>query len=645
MAAQTAVGVVLGALVWLRRMRPLVATLFFLLAIALVVVLPVLSETLSGVGILLGADYVKKGLRLSAALATLAALVTRRPVFIAAAVLGEGALWSITSYIKESDLELIAAHLGYLGLLVGVHYRTLESSVSSGVPAPASIVELPRGVWVDDVVAFVSATFLAAVVCRVVLHGWTNSGDEWANTFEAATLAKLRAYGTVPRCSEAFRSFWVFQYMGRTVPEYTPGWPLFMAPFVGLRVAWLAGPASLGVLAAAVSRLGRRAAAGVTLGTRLPSVAQIRASGRFAAAAMVLGSTMLINGASRYPHVFVAAMYAWAVEAMFTIASPGLSRRAQWGWGALLGLCAGLLVSARPADGVMLGTGLAVYFFYALVRGRVPWRALVTAIASLGAIALLSLVILRLQLGKWFTTGYSLNSIFYPWVKVAWSIPKANEYRAGFPIAAGSYCWLPCSPALGLAGLAACRGRAQRLGFVFFLSFLAHMTFYTLFEMGRTWDLGYGPRYLFPIVVPMAIGTGVVFAKLWAPAVARHGSTSALQAGGPLAVALAAMAIGIVRVAPLVYMPTYADVQAHNRLHEAIAHADLHNAVVFAGGGLNNTDPMDLTENLPLDLYPNQDVLVALERNPEVARCVRDLYPQRRFYRAVPSQTVQIVPY
>jgi hypothetical protein len=105
------------------------------------------------------------------------------------------------------------------------------------------------------------------------------------------------------------------------------------------------------------------------------------------------------------------------------------------------------------------------------------------------------------------------------------------------------------------------------------------------------------------------------------------------------------MAIGIVRVAPLVYLPTYSDVQAHNRLHEALARADLHNAVVFAGSGLNNTDPMDLTENLPLDLYPNQDVLVALERGPEVVRCVKDLYPRRRFYRAVPAPTVQIVPY
>jgi hypothetical protein len=54
---------------------------------------------------------------------------------------------------------------------------------------------------------------------------------------------------------------------------------------------------------------------------------------------------------------------------------------------------------------------------------------------------------------------------------------------------------------------------------------------------------------------------------------------------------------------------------------------------------------MDLTENLPLDLYPNQDVLIAIERGPELVRCVQEHYPNRRFYRALPGPPVQIVPF
>jgi hypothetical protein len=262
--------------------------------------------------------------------------------------------------------------------------------------------------------------------------------------------------------------------------------------------------------------------------------------------------------------------------------------------------------------------------------------------AALGG---LTLVILRLQMGKWFATGYSLNPVFYPWNHFAWSVPKANEYKAGLPFATGAYCWLPCSPAVGLAGIAACRGRAQRMGFIFFLSYLPHVAFYSLLEIGRTFDLGYGPRYQLPMVVPMAVGTGVMFGYLWAAASRRWTSVPAAREGGPFAVAVVAMLLGVVRVAPLVYPNTFADVQNHNRLHEALAKAGLHDAIVFAGGGLNNTDPMDLTENLPLDLYPKQDVLIALDRSPELVRCVKELYPTRRFYHAVAGNPVQIVPY
>ncbi len=642
MAAQTSVGLVLGAVVWARRVRPWPATVLLLAAIALAVTLPVEADFLHGMGVTLGPNHVKNVLKIAAGLAMVAAVTTGQRWFIASAVLGEITLWPITNYLEDANLELAAAHLAFFGLLVGL-YR--ESPAPRAPPAddapnvPLSLEAFGR----DDLVAFAVGTLSASLVCWLVLHAGTNSADEWANTYQAALFAKLHAYDSVPHCSEAFRSFWVFQYMGRSFAQYTPGWPFFMTPFVALHVPWLAGPASLGLLAAGVARLGRRAAAGHAPGTPVPSSAHVRAAGWFSVMAVVLSSTLLINGASRYPHVFVAALFAWSLEAVCAITAEGLSRTDQRMWGAILGAGAALILAARPADGATLGVGLFAYFVYAVARRRVAWPAVGAAAVVAAFIGGLSLLILRLQLGVWFRTGYSLTEVFYPWAKVAWSVPKPNEFKWGIPIATGSYCWWPCSPAVGIAGLALLRGRARRLSFVFFCGTVLLLVFYSLLEFGRGFDLGYGPRYELPTTVPMAVGTGVVLAMLWSRA--RGRAANALATGGPAALALTAVVLGVVRIAPLVYPYTYADVHGHNRLHDAIATTQPHNAVVFGLNGLNTTDPMDLTENLPLDLYPNQDVLIAIDRSPEEERCVRQLYRGRTFYQAIPGDPARIVRY
>jgi hypothetical protein len=642
MAAQTSVGLVLGAAVWAQRARPRVSTMLILVAIAIAVTVPVEADFLRGIGMKVGPDHGKEILKLAAALATAATFFTRKRVPAIIAIVGEALLWPITNYIQDGDWELAAAHLAFFGLLVG-----LDRSAPPGVEtvegeARASMKPLNQ-LWVDDAVAFVLATIAASIVCWVILNGRTNSGDEWADTFQAALFAKFHAYGTIPRCSEAFRSFWVFQYLGRSFAQYTPGWPYFMAPFVALRVPWLAGPASLGLLAAAVGRLGRRAVAGVSPGAPPPTATHVRAGGWFAVGAVILGSTFLINGGSRYPHVFVAAMFAWCIEALCVSTTP-ISSKEQRVWGAVLGASASLMLAARPVDGAALGVGLFSYFVYAVVRRRMGWQSVAAAAAVAAVIGGLSLIVLRLQLGRWFETGYSLGESIYPWNVPTWSLPKPTEYRTAFPIVTGSYCWWPCSPAIGLAGIAALRGRARRIGFIVFLGIVPLFAFYWLFDIGRNYDFGYGPRYQLPAAVPMAVGTGVVLAGLWTRARTRSGG-SALEFGGPVAIALAAVVLGVVRIAPLVYPNTFADVRDHNRLHDAIDEASLHDAVVFGGGGLNKTDPMDLTENLPLELYPNQDVLIAIDLGPDAVRCVKEKYRGRSFYRAIPGDPVRIVRY
>lgn len=651
MAAQASVGVVLGAAVWARRPRPWPAMVFLLAAIALVVLAPVDGEFLRGMGMKIEPTHVKKVLKIAAAFATVAAVVSRRWRVVAVAVLGEAVLWPITDYIQDSDSELAAVHLALLGLLVGLYRPSPVVAVANESDTPKARLPSSDGSdrldWrVDDIVIFAASMAAACLTCWLVLHGHTNSGDEWADTFQAALFAKLHASSGIPHCAEAFRSFYVFQYLGRSFAQYTPGWPYFMTPFVALHLPWLAGPASFGLLTVGVARLGRRAAAGFPVGGEVPSIAHVRAGGIFAALALGLGAMTLINGASRYPHVFEAALFAWCLEALCRVAEPGRPAEDQQRWGAVLGATGALLLATRPGDGATLGVGLLVYFVYALARRRMGWRALAVALAVGGFIGGLTLVILRLQVGRWFKTGYSLTETFYPWLKMAWSVPKPNEYKWGIPIAAGSYCWWPCSPAVGLAGLAALEGRARRLAFVFFLSAVSLVLLCTLTELGRGFDLGYGPRYELPLVVPMAVGTGVILAQLWTRARASVAGVSPLALGGPAAIALAAVVVGVVRIAPYLYPETYGDLHGHNRLREAIDQSkDLHNAIVLAGEGFNTTDPLDLTENLPLDLYPNQDVLIAIDRGPEETRCVQERYRGRKLYRAIPSEPVRIVRY
>ncbi len=647
MAAQTSVGLALGALAWSRRAKAGPALALFCAAIALAVVAPVEPDFLRGMGAKLEPEHFKSVLRIAALLAVGAAAVTRQRVLVVAAAAGALILWAITGYIKECEWELAAAHLAFFGLLVGlqgadgVHREKTEEPAAPARPLSPPVV-LER----DDLVAFGLGTLGGCLVCWLVLHGGTDSADEWADTFQAALFARLHAYGSVPHCSEAFRSFWVFQYMGRAFAQYTPGWPFFMTPFVALHAAWLAGPVSLGLLASGVGRLSRRAAAGVGAGEADPPASHTRAAGAFGALVICLSTTLLINGGSRYPHVFTAALWAWAIEALCVVSTGAVSVRDERRWGLALGACAALLLATRPGDGATLGLGLFLYFVYAVARRRIGWQAVAAATGAVAVIGGLSLFVLRLQLGEWFKTGYSLTEVFYPWAPVKMSWPKPNEFRWGIPIGTGAYCWWPCSPAVGLAGLAMLRGRARRLGFVFFCGAVPLVALCTALEFGRGYDFGYGPRYELPLVVPMAVGTAVAFATLWRKARSplAPGET-AFEAAGPMVLALTAVFLGLVRLAPLLYPPAYQDAHAHNRLRDAIAELRPHNAIVFGGQGLNTTDPMDLTENLPLDLYPDQDVLVAIDRGPDAVQCVKTHFPGRSYYRAIPGDPVRLVPY
>jgi hypothetical protein len=577
-------------------------------------------------------DTFPNALAASVLLATMAAVLALRPVVAIVALVGEVPLWLVTGFVKDSDSELAGLHLAWVGLVIGLLVRA--SPPRTAEPARA---EPERSYAVHDTIAFLGTTLLAVLVCLVVMHRRDGTADEWGYTYQAAVFAKGRLYASSPRCEPYFESFYVFENSGKLFSQYTPGWPLFLMPFVWIRAVWLAAPVTVGLLAVGAARLARSAVRSFGKWDAAPPASVIRAAGTWGALLPGVATTILINGASRYPHVYVVALYAWSLEAVFVLSTPGLSRTRQWVWGAVLGSAVVMNVASRPADGVFVGAGIAVWFLYVVARRRVGWRAFVaTAAASLFWSAIV-LVILRLQMGKWFTTGYALNSVIHPWNIVKYNRPLPNQWKYGLPMATGAYCWWPCSMSLGLAGLAMLRGRALGLVTAFVVGCVPYIVYMEFLDLGqRGFDWGYGPRYLIVLVLPMAVGGAVALARVTAAARERlaGGGATALSRGGPLALAMFAVVFGWIRIVAMAY-PTDADhTHRHSALNRAIESAHLRNAIVVAATGTTGFSDQDLTTNLPLDLYPDQEVLIAIDKSSphEAVACLRSAFPERRIY-------------
>jgi hypothetical protein len=344
------------------------------------------------------------------------------------------------------------------------------------------------------------------------------------------------------------------------------------------------------------------------------------------------------------------ALYAWALEAMMTLGRPGLPAKEQWAWGALLGAASALFLATRPAEGATMGVGIAVAFVVLLVRRRVPWRSFAAAAAGFAAVGLVMLVILRIQVGTWFSTGYSLNKIIYPWNVTKYDMPKPDEWKYGLPLGTSSYCWWPCSWALGLAGLASLRRRSIELLVAFGVGSFFYLLYFEWLDTGQRGmgvDWGYGPRYLMLFLIPIAIGCGLAIAPL-ATAAMQRGSTgdrSALAAGGPMALVACAIVCGFVRIVPLVWPTASEHARRHSGLETAIAKMGLKNAVVVAKPGTTGFDQLDITTNLPVDLYPNQDAIIAVDKAPDAVACLKREFPDRTFYAAQGVDPVRIVPF
>jgi hypothetical protein len=642
LAAQWGAAALLIALILFARL-PIASKLALMAAVGLAGLAPSLGPMLDSVGHAVGPEFFRKALELSVALAALGALLALRPLVCGLALLSLWPIWKVSGYVADSDAELAALTMAWIGLLVGVLARR------PGRYDPRPISPDAEGSYVlHDAVLFAAATMLAALFSWYVMDRRDGSADEWAYTFQASVFAKGRAYAEAPRCQNFLESFYVYESSGRLFSMYTPGWPIVMVPFVWARSVWMSGPFSMGFMAWGMARLGRTAMRQFGAGEAMPSPALVRASGTWAAVVAMLGTTILENGGSRYAHVFMTGLYAWSLEGLLMASSAGLSKRRQLLWGAVFGSGCAMMLATRPAEGAFLGLGVAVLFVYTSARLRFPWRALLAATAGFAFWSFLTLAILRLQLGKWFVTGYSLMPMLQPWQAVKYSWPKPNEWKYGIPLATGAYCWWPCSLPLGLAGVAMLRGRARGLAVAFAIGTLPLIAYLSYLELGRGYDWGYGPRYLMVLLVPMAIGTGVALASFTATARERMSGAglTAFSRGTPLGIALLAMATSWLRIVPSLWPPVYQHTHRHSAVNRAIEEQHLTNAVVIAADGTTGFSEADLTTNLPLDLYPNPDVIIGVERHLGDAAhtCLRSGYPGRRLYEASGYDDVKLTP-
>jgi len=148
-------------------------------------------------------------------------------------------------------------------------------------------------------------------------------------------------------------------------------------------------------------------------------------------------------------------------------------------------------------------------------------------------------------------------------------------------------------------------------------------------------------------MVPMMLGAAVILSPLTLAGLSRADSErSPLARGGPLALVVLAVVSVWIRVVPLVWATTAQHTEKHSALNRAIDAAHLKNAIVLTQYGTTEFSDIDLTTNYPIDLYPDQDVIIALDRQQpaEALQCLRAAYPGRRFYRASGRDEVRITP-
>jgi hypothetical protein len=640
MAAQVSAVSVLTVVVWSRAIPYRLASLLLVLgmwvaALASPIVRWIAGSSWPHPAYVERMDWV---LSSSSLLYILAMLLQRRRSAQVAAVLGAFLLDQIGRYLVNSDAERAALQLIFGAILCGL------GSTPQAEPPPRT----GRRLVYHETALFVLGLAVAGFVAVFVLDRFIASGDEWAYIYQADLFAHGKLYGPPPECPVLQWTYWLFNWQGRYFSQYTPAWPLVLAPFQRLGVHWLANPIVFGLLLVGVSRLARRAASGDRASQSSLSNEAL-AAGWIAPAVLAASGAMLLNAGSLFSHPLVCALFAWSAEALFVVTSPGLTKRAELGWAFALGALAAFLLGTRPGDGAAILPGMAVYALYALARRRLSFSAVGAALVSFALVAAVILSILRVQLGEWFTTGYSLTERFHPWATIRFAWPGPDEWKYGIPLATGAYCFWPCSAAVAAMGVVMAVRRGLRLPLVLCSAAVLIHAFYSAVVIGRHHDWGYGPRYLLAILVPMAVFNGVALARLFARLDVRHLVPLAwarfdvrrLVPVVRAVAAVAAMIYGTWAIGRLLYPVAMTEIRRNGAPFRAIKEKRLTNALVAFGKVAQ--DLADMTQNFGTQANP--DVIYVMDGNSADMECARRFFGNRKWYRVSGIEQIEIRPY
>jgi hypothetical protein len=378
-----------------------------------------------------------------------------------------------------------------------------------------------------------AAALLSLALFHGVLGGIPHGWDALSYHYQARVFASGHLTAPALEVPDPLFVPLIVEAQGRRFAKYPPGWPLVLAPFVGLGVEGLAGALLLAAMSLLVFDAGRRLFASDRVGW-------------IAAVLVVLSPFAGFMSAGMISHL-PCAVGLLGLQACLLRALGGASHAGRWCVGA--GLAAALAFLCRPYSAVL---GMAGVVLVVAVATRARPRAWMQACARALPTGLLGVVGFlawnAVTTGSPWKTGYHVYSSDFGF------LGARGEHRAGllanavvnvphYLRALRSEFWGGLLPdaVLPLAGLLL----AGRRGVAFALAGAAAVLF-AGYAVYFYFDLYYGPRLIFEafawIVLLAAAGIEALSARLLAaatPRLVRLGGLALLAAWGLSVVALA----------------------------------------------------------------------------------------------------------
>jgi hypothetical protein len=341
------------------------------------------------------------------------------------------------------------------------------------------------------VIAVLTVAYLG--IARFALEGFPKSGDEYSYLLQGEIFARGQLSVPAPPNAQLFEvDHVVIDRLVRS--KYPPGWPALLSLGWLVHAPWIVAP----LLAASTLAL--------LYGAAEPLC--VPPGGLVAVLFLGCSPFFAINAASFHSHI--SALFAGALY-VYGLVKGVLSKSAAWG--AIAGVGLGLLFLIRPADAAMYGVAaIALY--------RWP-RTILACVFTSAPVAALTLPYQAAQFGSPWTSGYAA---YEPTFRALFgershAIPLSFAFLVQpdvqwwhlamlFDLTA----WLvPAVTVLALLDWIKPVRRGPMHSFFIALAALPLLSL--LLQPGDMGD-AYGPRYLFPVLLPMAIAAATTWTRL-----------------------------------------------------------------------------------------------------------------------------------